>query len=99
MPFVAQIGEIVLVPGSSGESALHVAGVAEQGAGLTQQVQRDVAQCDVLFDLRGPGDPFPQPLGENQRVISQSENVGGKRSLVDLGLVDVGSVDGAVDML
>ena len=33
-------------------AALHLAGVAQQRAGLPQQVERDVAQRDVLLDLR-----------------------------------------------
>ena len=68
--------------------------MTEQRPGLAQQVQRDIAQRDVLLDLRGPGDPFAQSLGEDERVIAEPENVGGEG-----GLIDIDSIVGAVDRL
>jgi hypothetical protein len=69
---VAQVGQVVLGAGW----VLQGAGVGQQGPGLAEQVERDVAQRDVLLDLRRSGDPLPGPLRRDQRVVGEREDVG-----------------------
>jgi hypothetical protein len=57
---LAQEGQLVLVPGER-----------QQGAGLAQQVQRDVGEGDVLLQHRRVPGPLPQPLGQHQGVVAQ----------------------------
>jgi len=71
VPVVAQVGQIVLVE----SGALGLTGVGEQGAGLAEQVQRDVADGHVLLDLRGAGNPFGEALAEDKRVVAEAERV------------------------
>ncbi|MCY1246110.1 hypothetical protein D9M72_593150 [compost metagenome] len=40
---------------------------------MAQLVQGDVAQGDVLLQLRCPGDPVAQALGQDQRVVAQAQ--------------------------
>ena len=80
VPLVPEEGQVVLVPAGP----LDLPGVAEQRTGLPEQVECDVAQRDVLFDLRGAGDPLRQSLGQDQRVITQSEHVGNKGGAIDI---------------
>ena len=40
---------------------------------MAQFVQGDVAEGDVLFELRGAGDPVAQPLGQDQGVVTQAQ--------------------------
>ena len=61
----------VLVP----PLTLDLAGAGEQGPGLAEQVEADVAQGHVLLDLRGVGEPLSQPLGVDQGVVTEAEEV------------------------
>ena len=86
LPLVPQEGQVVLVAAGS----LHLAGVAEQRAGLAEQVEGDVGQRDVLLDLRCAGDPLPQPLRQDQRVVTEPEHVVGQSGPVRCGAVRCG---------
>ncbi len=63
--FLAQIGQLVLV-----------AGQGEQDAGLTEQVERDVGQGDLLLQDRGVAGPLAQPVGEDQGVVPEGAGPG-----------------------
>ena len=63
----AEVGEVVLAP------AVQASGVAQEGPGVAQLVQRDVAQGDVLFELGCPGNPVAQALGQDQGIVAQAE--------------------------
>ena len=57
-------------------SALHLAGMGQEVAGHPQVIEGDVGQGDVLFEVRRPADPLAQPLGEDQVVVAQPEQIG-----------------------
>ena len=63
----AEVGQVVLAP------AVQAAGVAQEGPGVAQLVQGDVAQGNVLFELGGAGDPVAQALGQDQGVVAQAQ--------------------------
>ena len=63
----AEVGEIVFA------APVQSAGVAEEGPGVAQFVQGDVAEGDVLFELRRAGDPVAQALGQDQGVVAQAQ--------------------------
>jgi hypothetical protein len=70
---VPQVGEVVLVPAG----ALQLARVAQQQPGLTEGVQGDVRQRDVLLQLRRAGRPLGEPLRGDQAVVGQRQHVVG----------------------
>jgi hypothetical protein len=79
-----QVQEVSLVP-EVGKVVLGASGtfdqpcVGEQTARLPEQVERDVAERDVLLQLRCPRDPLTQSLRQDQRVVAEPEGVGGNR--------------------
>ena len=42
---------------------------------MAEEVEGDVAEGDVLLELRGAGDPAGQLLGQDEGVIAQPERV------------------------
>ncbi|GAA2467582.1 hypothetical protein GCM10010405_60290 [Streptomyces macrosporus] len=62
LPLLAEVGQLVLV-------AHH----RQQGAGLAQQVQRDVGEGDLLLQDGGVSGPLPQALGEDQGVVAEGQ--------------------------
>ena len=75
---VAEVGQVVL----GARRVLERAGVGQQRPGLAEQVERDVADRDVLLELRRGGDPLRQPLGRDQRVVAQRQHVAHQRRVV-----------------
>jgi hypothetical protein len=68
---VAEVRQVVL----AAAVALDRTGMGEQGAGLTELVEADVGERQVLLELRGAADPPAQPLGGDQGVVAESEDV------------------------
>src|SRR6185436_18743269 len=68
---VAEVGQGVLVAAP----ALDLTGMGEQGAGLTELVEADVGERQVLLELRSAADPPAHPLGRDQRVVAETEDV------------------------
>ena len=66
---VAEVREIVLA------APVGRARVVQEGAGVPEQVERDVAERDVLLELGGARDPPAELLREDQGVIAQPERV------------------------
>ena len=69
---VPEVGEIVLGPAR----ALDLTGVLQQRPGLAELVEPDVAQGNVLLELRGGRDPLGGALRGDQRVVAEPEGVG-----------------------
>ena len=69
--FLAQEGELVLVV----PLPIELPGVREQRARLTQQVQREVGEGDVLLENGAVAAPFTQALGMDQAGVGQSQHV------------------------
>ncbi len=59
---LAEVGQLVLV-----------AGEREQHPRLSQQVQGDVGEGDLLLQNGGVAGPLPQPVREHQRVVAEGE--------------------------
>jgi hypothetical protein len=55
--------------------SLEPSGVGEQRAGLAELVEADVGQGDVLLELWRAADPPPQPLGGDEGVVGEAEDV------------------------
>ena len=55
------------------------AGVVEQRARLAEQIESDVRERDVFFDLWGARSPLRQPLRQDQRVVTKPQRVGEQR--------------------
>jgi hypothetical protein len=72
LALVAQEGKVVL--GSS--RAFDLSRVREQGARLPEQVECDVRERDVFFDLRSGRCPLPEPLREHEGVVTEPQCVG-----------------------
>ena len=70
---VAEVGEFVL------GLAPRRARVGEQAASVTEEVEADVAERDVLLELRRVGDPLAEALREDQCVVAEAERVGRHR--------------------
>ena len=68
---VPEVGEIVLRPAGSFERP----GVLQQRPRLAQLVQPDVAEGNVLLELRGGRDPLGGALRGDQRVVAEAERV------------------------
>jgi hypothetical protein len=49
--------------------------VREQRARLAELVEPDVGERQVLLELRGAADPPAHPLGRDQRVVAEPEDV------------------------
>ena len=64
--FGTQISEVVF----TAADRLDAACVVEQRASLTEQVERDVRQRNVFFDLGSSRGPLRQPLRQNERVVT-----------------------------
>ncbi len=75
---VAPVGQVVFAASGCG------AGVVQQRACVPQQVEPDVAERDVFFELGGARDPPAELLRQDQRVVAEPERV----------LGDVGARDG-----
>jgi hypothetical protein len=72
VPLVAVVREIVLGP----SAAFQVCRVRQQRPRLPELVEPDVAERDVLLELRGVRDPLAHPLGRDQGVVTEPEGVG-----------------------
>jgi hypothetical protein len=70
---VAPVGQVVLAPAV----ALEPAGVGEQRACLAELVEADVGEGDVFLELRRAADPPAQPLGGDEGVVGEAEDVVG----------------------
>jgi hypothetical protein len=68
---VAEVRQVVLVAAP----ALDLPRVRQEGAGLAELVEADVGQRQVLLELRRPADPPAHPLGGDQRVVAEGEEV------------------------
>ena len=66
---VTEVGQIILGLAPGG------AGVGQEEPRVAEQVQPDVAQGDVLLQLRCTGDPPAQALGQHQGVVTQVQRV------------------------
>jgi len=55
---VAQVRKFIFAAARAANPCLDFAGVAEPHAALSQQVEPDVGEPDVLFDHRSMADPF-----------------------------------------
>jgi hypothetical protein len=66
---VAEIREIILrlVPRRSR--------IGQETARVAEEVEADVAECDVLFEFGCVRDPLPQPVRENERVIAEPDHI------------------------
>ena len=42
---------------------------------MAEQIERDVAERDILLELRGSGDPPAELLGEDESVVPQPQGV------------------------
>jgi hypothetical protein len=51
------------------------AGVRQQQPRLSDQVERDVGERDVLLDHRAVAAPLRQPLAEDQRGVGQPQHI------------------------
>ena len=67
------------------------AGPGQQHARLAEQVERDVGDRGLLFELGQAGHPLLQPVAVDQRVVAEGEAVADQRA----GVEAVG--DGGVD--
>ena len=56
---------------------VELADVGIEAPGLSEQVEADVGQRHVLLDLRGVGEPLPQALRVDHRVVGDAEQVCG----------------------
>ena len=56
---------------------------------MAEQVEGDVAESDILFELRSVGYPRPELLREDQRVIPQPQcvlgDIGGRGATISAG--------------
>ena len=65
LPLAAHHGELVLVAANAFDGS----GQGVEGTRHTQVVEREIAEGDVLLELRRPRDPFTQALGEDHVVV------------------------------
>ncbi len=42
---------------------------------MTEQVEPDVSERDILFEFRRVRDPLTQPMREHQRIVAETERV------------------------
>ena len=66
---VAPVGQVVFA--ATGCRA----GIVQQRACVPQQIESDVAERDVLFELGGAADPPAELLRQNQRIVAEPERV------------------------
>ena len=66
---IAPVGEVVFAATGRG------AGVVQQRSGMPEEVEGDVAERDVLFELGGPGDPHAELLREHEGVVAEAHGV------------------------
>ena len=60
--------------------AVELGGARVQAARLTEQVERDVGQRDVVLECRCPRRPLREPVREHQAVVSEAQRVHGRRA-------------------
>src|SRR5690606_33138417 len=73
---VAKIGERVLVASRlSGVAALDLPGIGVGGSRLADQVEREIAEREILLEHRRVADPFRYAMTEDQRVIGEPQRV------------------------
>ena len=60
-------------------AALHLARVAQQQAGLSDEIERHVGEPQILLEHGSMSDPFPEPLPENQAEIAEPQGVAAER--------------------
>ena len=70
---VAPVGQVVLVAALP----LQLTGVRQQRPRLAEQVETDVGQREVLLELGRPADPPAHPLGGDQGVVGEAQDVVG----------------------
>lgn len=96
---LTEVGEPVLVRDRGAlrqgghEGGIRGGGAGEEEAGLTEEVEGDVRERDVLFEVGGARAPFGDALGEDEGVVAEHEAVLGERARVDAlghGRVDAG---------
>src|SRR5712692_6020304 len=68
---VAQIGERILVAAL----ALDRAGISVERARLADEVERDIAQRQLLLEQRRMADPFREAVAEDERVVGEPQRV------------------------
>lgn len=69
LALIPEVRELVL------GAAVQRTGVLQQRTRLPQLVERDVAERNVLFELRRGGDPLAGALRRDQRVVTEPEGV------------------------
>ena len=69
---VSPVGEVVLIVAL----ALELTGIAVEMPSLAEQVEADVGERHVLFELGGVGEPLGQPVTQDQRAVTLLQNVG-----------------------
>jgi len=72
---VAPERELVLVAARALDARLDLAGVAVPQPRLSDQVEPDVGERDVLLDHRPFAHPLAQPLGEHEVAVGEPQQV------------------------
>ena len=71
VPLVSQVGQLVL--GAAGP--VELTGSGQQHPRLAEQVETDVTERHILFDLRSTADPLTQSLCVDERVVPELQAV------------------------
>ena len=74
---IAKIGKLIL--GMDGDGA----GVAVQGARLSDEIERDVCERKLFLQRRRVTRPFRQAMAKDQRIVRATEQLQDERALLD----------------
>ena len=81
LALLAEKGEIVL----RAAPALRLARIAQQQAGLSDEIERHVREPQILLEHGSMSDPLPEPLPENQAEIAEPQGVAAEQRMPPSG--------------
>jgi len=68
LAMLAQKGDVIL----SASPAFDLARITQQQPRLTDQVESDIRQAQILFERRRMAHPFAEPLPEHQAQVTEA---------------------------